>query len=122
MKHTPPMGVIAPIVRTPERASVYRLPEKISTPAASSQQTYDALALHGPHTTRELSRLSGIDLLTLRPRMTELCLMGFAECIGTEGVGHNAEGIYRAISMESARVHYEHQLAERKNQMLLNLV
>ncbi len=42
MKHSPPIGVIAPIDRTPVSASVYRLPEKISTPAASSQHTDDA--------------------------------------------------------------------------------
>ena len=42
MKHTPPTGVMAPIVRTPVTARVYRLPEKISTPAVSSQQTDEA--------------------------------------------------------------------------------
>ena len=42
MKQTPPMGVIAPMERTPVSASVYRLPEKISTPASRSQQTLEA--------------------------------------------------------------------------------
>ena len=42
MKHNPPIGVIAPMDRTPVSASVYKLPEKISTPADSSQQTEDA--------------------------------------------------------------------------------
>ena len=42
MKANPPMGVMAPKVRTPEMASTYRLPEKITTPASSSAQTQAA--------------------------------------------------------------------------------
>jgi hypothetical protein len=39
MKASPPNGVMAPRVRTPVIAKVYRLPEKIKIPAIRSQQT-----------------------------------------------------------------------------------
>jgi DNA-binding MarR family transcriptional regulator len=45
---------------------------------------------HGPCTTRELAERSGIDLLTLRPRTTELLQIGYirevADVPGKEGV------------------------------------
>jgi DNA-binding MarR family transcriptional regulator len=61
---------------------------------------YEALAHHGPCTTRELAHECGIDLLTVRPRMTELVQMGFALCINEHSDGH--EGIYRALTLAEA--------------------
>lgn len=67
---------------------------------------YEALLEHGPCTTRELARECGIDLLTVRPRMTDLVQLGFAECIDTQG----HEGRYRALTLtEDERAHNERQ-------------
>ena len=54
---------------------------------------------HGPGTTREVARASGMDLLTLRPRVTELCQLGFAYLAGRAG----KEGVYAARDYEQAR-------------------
>lgn len=64
---------------------------------------WEALAHYGPCTTRELSRECGMDLLTLRPRMTELVQLGFAECLDTEG----HEGRYRALTLAEAEAAFE---------------
>lgn len=40
---------------------------------------YEAWVKHGPTTTRQLARLCEIDLLTLRPRTTELVQIGLVE-------------------------------------------
>lgn len=60
-----------------------------------------ALLRHGPCTTRELAERSGLDLLTVRPRVTELCQLDFAQIDNPEAPGH--EGVYRAIGEEAAR-------------------
>lgn len=57
------------------------------------QAIYDGLKQHGPCTTRQLAASLGRDILTVRPRVTELVQLGFAAC-GDEP-GH--EGIYRAF-------------------------
>lgn len=58
------------------------------------REVYAGLVVHGPCTTRELARLTGIDILTVRPRVTELCLIyGLARCVS----GHDGEGIYAAV-------------------------
>lgn len=61
---------------------------------------WEALAHHGPCTTRELARACDIDILTVRPRMTELLQMGFAVCTNEHGEGR--EGIYRALTLAEA--------------------
>lgn len=57
---------------------------------------YHAWVVHGPGTTRECAGRCGIDLLTLRPRTTELVEIGLVRCVG----GRNGEGEYRAASPE----------------------
>lgn len=52
----------------------------------------------GSGTTRRLAELSGISLLTLRPRTTDLYQLGLVECIGKVGT----EGIYEYRSEEQA--------------------
>lgn len=47
---------------------------------------------HGPGTTREVSAKAGIDLLTLRPRSTELYQIGLLELADKDG----HQGVYRA--------------------------
>lgn len=63
---------------------------------------WEALAHHGPCTTRELADASGMCLLTVRPRVTELVQMGFAECVNDDQGGH--EGRYRALTLAEAEV------------------
>lgn len=64
---------------------------------------YEALLEHGPCTTRELSKASNIDLLTVRPRVTELVQLGFAICLD-EG-GH--EGRYQALTIPEAEAAFK---------------
>lgn len=49
---------------------------------------------HGPCTTEGLAQLSGIPLLTLRPRTTELVQLGFVMLAG----GAKRSGVYRAAT------------------------
>ena len=53
---------------------------------------------HGPGTTREVAQRSGISLLTLRPRTTDLYKLGLVELDGPGGDG----GIYSARTREAA--------------------
>lgn len=71
---------------------------------------HSALQLHGPCTTRELAARSGIDLLSVRPRVTELVELGFAECTRREG----GEGVYRALGYtEAAKAFKDRQALAR---------
>lgn len=58
-----------------------------------------ALKMYGPGTTREIAAASRMDLLTFRPRVTELCDLGFAYLAGRAG----REGVYAARDYEEAR-------------------
>jgi hypothetical protein len=52
----------------------------------------------GPGTTRDVAAKSGIDILTFRPRSTELYQLGLLELQGT-APGHGHDGIYRARTL-----------------------
>jgi len=56
------------------------------------QRVYDAWLMWGPCTTRQLAEQTNMDILSLRPRTTELFQLGLLvlECGGREGV-------YRAL-------------------------
>ena len=58
-------------------------------------EVHAAWLAHGPTTTAGLAEASGISILTLRPRTTELYQIGLLELIGKEG--HH--GIYRARTL-----------------------
>jgi len=74
------------------------------------QAVHSALQLHGPCTTRALAHKAGLDILTVRPRVTELVELGFAECTGREA----GEGVYRALNYnEAARAFGERQAIAR---------
>jgi hypothetical protein len=74
------------------------------------QAVLEAYRVHGPCTTRELSERSGLDLLLVRPRTTELLQLGCVEVFEdedekedehdssrkTEHGKRTHEGIYRA--------------------------
>jgi len=53
-----------------------------------------ALREHGPCTTRALAAAMHWDILHVRPRVTELLQLGFAECLDLSG----HEGTYRAFT------------------------
>ncbi len=59
---------------------------------------YEAWLTHGPCTTRQLAIASGIDLLTLRPRTTELYQLGLVTLIddAVKPSSDCHEGIYAA--------------------------
>lgn len=89
-------------------------------------QVWSAFRRHGPGTTRAIADKSGIDILTLRPRATELYQLGFLALVedpggnesgplgkrrdarsSREGSGEQcggiaSEGIYTALSREEA--------------------
>jgi hypothetical protein len=60
------------------------------------QAVYDAWLQFGPCTTRQLAALSGIDILNVRPRTTDLAQLGLVELCGKRA----AEGCYRARTQE----------------------
>jgi hypothetical protein len=72
----------------------------------------EAWRVWGPGTTREVAARSGIDLLTFRPRTTELYELGLVELDGRR----NGEGVYRFVPEELARDRW--QARERQLEML----
>jgi hypothetical protein len=75
------------------------------------------LTARGPCTTRELAALSGIDLLTVRPRVTELVQLGLV--VMTDHRGH--DGIYTAVPLEQAKIAQVEREARRRAGEQLNL-
>ena len=71
---------------------------------------YEALLRHGPCTTRELAERSGLSILTVRPRVTELIQAGVATLADGDAPGN--EGIYRALSEAEARALFARRRAE----------
>lgn len=72
---------------------------------------YAELARLGPCTTRELAERSGMDILTVRPRVTELLQLGFA-VEEPEAEGSKREGRYRALSIDEALTIFQARQAE----------
>jgi predicted transcriptional regulator len=67
----------------------------------------EALRKHGPATTRELAGAMGWEVLSVRPRLTELFQLGFVRCLDREG----HEGTYEALtSTEARQAHAARQL------------
>jgi hypothetical protein len=76
--------------------------------AGQRLRVYDGYRIHGPCTTRVLSGLLQLSILSVRPRTTELLQIGFLAYIGREG----SEGIYIAISELEARKLFERKQEE----------
>ncbi len=74
------------------------------------QIVYQKLIAAGPSTTRQLAQFAGLDLLTVRPRVTELCQIGLVEVVSRDG----HDGVYEAVSIETARERFE--IASRKTE------
>lgn len=66
-----------------------------------------AWVAHGPCTTRELEARSGIPLLSLRPRTTELLELGLVRVAERQPV--KGEGTYRAATETEAFDHFNRQ-------------
>lgn len=64
---------------------------------------YGELARLGPCTTRQLAQLSGMEILAVRPRITELLQLGFADMVQPADPQHpGKEGVYIAIPEAAA--------------------
>ncbi len=79
-----------------------------------------AWGTHGPCTTRQLATLAGIDLLSLRPRTTELVELGLVRLAEVQPV--KGEGTYRASTETEAFAYYkDHQVLAATGQAELVL-
>jgi hypothetical protein len=65
----------------------------------SRKQVYEGLLMYGPCTTRFLANSMQMDILNVRPRISDLCDDGLAELAGDD---RGKEGIYRAITLREA--------------------
>jgi hypothetical protein len=76
------------------------------------ESVYAAWQAHGPGTTRNVAGAAGIDILSFRPRTTDLIALGLLVVAGAVPGGH--EGIYRLATpaeWEAWRLgQIEHQL------------
>lgn len=67
----------------------------------------EALQLHGPTTTRNLAHTMEWDILSVRPRVSELVKLGLVEIV-PDAEGHIArEGVYRALSTPEAEALFD---------------
>lgn len=76
---------------------------------------WQAFRQHGPATTRAISELCDIDILTLRPRATELYQLGFLRLHGDEP---GAEGIYEACTLEEAMATFQDNVRAARDPQL----
>ena len=65
---------------------------------------YNHLALLGPCTTRELAARSGLDILTVRPRITELFQIGMVEVVECDVP--TSEGVYQVVPWDLAEAKF----------------
>jgi hypothetical protein len=70
--------------------------------AADKQRVYQAWADHGPGTTREVATRSGIDILTFRPRTTDLVDLGLVRLV------EDGELIQREVPLEPSTLNPQH--------------
>jgi hypothetical protein len=79
-----------------------------------------AWRLHGPGTTEAIAARAGINILTFRPRTTELVQLGLVLLADRDG----HQGVYKAVSQDAARAAFEAEMARqfpRGQQALLKL-
>ena len=71
----------------------------------SLMAVWRAWQAHGPGTTRAVAEKSGIDLLTFRPRTTDLFNIGMMKVVGDGETVHRRmrEGIYAAATEDEVR-------------------
>jgi hypothetical protein len=97
---------------TPENIRKLAFDEVLGWVNEERQAVYDALAQREPCTTRSLAEGMGHDLLTVRPRVSELLDLGLVELTGR--IRH--EGLYRAVPLQEARAAHDrrHQVGEEQ--------
>lgn len=79
--------------------------EQIRDHLAGPRQAVHAwLLANGPATTNMIAEGTGIPLLTVRPRVTELVQLGFAACTGRKCC---RDGIYEAVPVEQVRAAHQ---------------
>lgn len=71
------------------------------------ETVYRAMLACGPATTADIAARSGLSILTVRPRVTELVQLGFARCFGKRA----KEGLYLAVSQEDALAAWRERIA-----------
>lgn len=81
------------------------------------RDVYLAFVQHGPGTTRQLATVSGIDLLTLRPRAHDLCQLGLLRLSGSTKARGVSEGIYEAVPPDAWRAWRTQQLSSTGAQL-----
>jgi len=82
--------------------------------AGSRERVWRWLLAHGPATTSGISLgMLDLSILTIRPRVCELCQMGLAEITGREG----REGIYRALPLAEAEARWVREAGERQPEL-----
>ena len=72
------------------------------------ERIWSHLYTNGPATTSQIAAALEMNLLTVRPRVCELCAMGFLECTGREG----REGIYAAVTVIEAKARHNEERRE----------
>jgi len=82
--------------------------------AGTREVVHAWLLRHGPATTETVALGTGISLLTVRPRVSELCAWGFACCV--ERV--TRDGVYRAIPVSEAMALHEESRREAQTNLM----
>jgi hypothetical protein len=77
--------------------------------AGQRASALEAWRQHGPATTAELAERSGLSILTLRPRTTELVQLGYVTLCEAQPAGH--EGVYRVRTDEELAAWFTAQQA-----------
>ena len=85
------------------------------TLAGTRELVWGWLLSHGPATTTTIAANLHLNLLTVRPRVSELCAWGFAECVGRE----HREGSYKALTVAEAQA--RHDATHRDRQLCFKL-
>jgi len=89
--------------------------------AGQRQQVFNELARLGPCTTRELAARSGIDLLSIRPRITELVDLGLVALHEILSQLTKHEGVYYTLTTAEAEALFNQrwQAATKEEQLAL---
>lgn len=82
----------------------------------------EAWRTHGPATTERLAELSGLSILTLRPRTTELFQLGFVVLDESSPKPTGGGAVYRAATPQEVRQHFHHQKSAVSGEAQLNLL
>lgn len=80
------------------------------------KDVYDAFVAHGPATTEQLALMTGMSILTLRPRSTELFQMGLIELMPDSKA---RGGRYRAVPMDVANERFVWRKSHATEQLVL---